>query len=382
MKRTLSVLLVIMVSIATAVTLRAETDESKPLSAKQWQRAIAIVGQNAALDGRYGHPESEFPEEYMLDDLNKVYKSSKWKKVYEYLKSKETEGGNIEKIREIAKEYTQPAGVVRKLKEYIASHPESASNTPPASPASASVDSEVPATQPVNTATIDAAPEEEMPATDSIAIINATAGGSTSESHGGWAMVLDVILLLMSAAALYFAWITKKENAELKKELDYKTNKLNSQFEKFSKNITTDLNRVTYLVNRRRPTDIDFDGGEKDGTEVAYNGPKRLFLTKPDANDYFIRTTEVVEIGNSIFELSTNDGVTGTFKVIDNPEVHQFALMMPTENLVRACTGKGIQISNGKTRIVTDREGTARLENCRWHVAVKAIIHYEAETNS
>lgn len=378
MKRTLSVLLVIMVSIATAVTLRAETDESKPLSAKQWQRAIAIVGQNAALDGRYGHPESEFPEEYMLDDLNKVYKSSKWKKVYEYLKSKETEGGNIEKIREIAKEYTQPAGVVRKLKEYIASHPESASNTPPASPASASVDSEVPATQPVNTATIDAAPEEEMPATDSIAIINATAGGSTSESHGGWAMVLDVILLLMSAAALYFAWITKKENAELKKELDYKTNKLNSQFEKFSKNITTDLNRVTYLVNRRRPTDIDFDGGEKDGTEVAYNGPKRLYLTKPDANDYFIRTTEVVEIGNSIFELSTNDGVTGTFKVIDNPEVHQFALMMPTENLVRACTGKGIQISNGKTRIVTDREGTARLENGRWHVAVKAIIHYEA----
>lgn len=378
MKRTLSVLLVIMVSIATAVTLRAETDESKPLSAKQWQRAIAIVGQNAALDGRYGHPESEFPEEYMLDDLNKVYKSSKWKKVYEYLKSKETEGGNIEKIREIAKEYTQPAGVVRKLKEYIASHPESASNTPPASPASALVDSEVPATQPVNTATIDAAPEEEMPATDSIAIINATAGGSTSESHGGWAMVLDVILLLMSAAALYFAWITKKENAELKKELDYKTNKLNSQFEKFSKNITTDLNRVTYLVNRRRPTDIDFDGGEKDGTEVAYNGPKRLFLTKPDANDYFIRTTEVVEIGNSIFELSTNDGVTGTFKVIDNPEVHQFALMMPTENLVRACTGKGIQISNGKTRIVTDREGTARLENGRWHVAVKAIIHYEA----
>ena len=378
MKRTLSVLLVIMVSIATAVTLRAETDESKPLSAKQWQRAIAIVGQNAALDGRYGHPESEFPEEYMLDDLNKVYKSSKWKKVYEYLKSKETEGGNIEKIREIAKEYTQPAGVVRKLKEYIASHPESASNTPPASPASAPVDSEVPATQPVNTATIDAAPEEEMPATDSIAIINATAGGSTSESHGGWAMVLDVILLLMSAAALYFAWITKKENAELKKELDYKTNKLNSQLEKFSENITTDLNRVTYLVNRRRPTDIDFDGGEKDGTEVAYNGPKRLFLTKPDANDYFIRTTEVVEIGNSIFELSTNDGVTGTFKVIDNPEVHQFALMMPTENLVRACTGKGIQISNGKTRIVTDREGTARLENGRWHVAVKAIIHYEA----
>ncbi len=376
MKRALSVFLVIMVGIATAVTLWAQTDESKPLSAKQWKRAIAIVGQHAALDGRYGHPESEFPAEYTLDDLNKVYKSSKWKKVYEYLKPKETEGGNIEKIREIAKEYTQPAGVVRKLNDYIAAHPESAANTTPPSPSP--VDSEVPATQPVNTATINAAPEEAMPATDSIAIINATADGNASESHSGWSMVLDVILFLMSAAALYFAWITKKENAELKKELDYKTDKLNSQFEKFSKNITTDLNRVTYLVNRRRPVDIEFDGGEKEGGEVVYNGPKRLFLTKPDANDYFIRTTEVVEIGNSIFELATNDGVTGTFKVIDNPEVHQFALMMPTENLVRACTGKGIQISNGKTRIVTDREGTARCENGRWHVAVKAIIHYEA----
>ncbi len=378
MKRALSLFLVVMVSFATAVTLLAQTDETKPLSAQQWKRAIAIVGQHAALDGRYGHPESEFPAEYTLDDLNKVYKSSKWKKVYEFLKTKENEGGNIEKIREIAKEYTQPAGVVRKLNDYIQAHPESAAKAQPAAPAEEKANEEMPATQPVNQASIDAAPEETLPVTDSIAVINASADGHKSESSSGWAVVLDVILFLMSGAALYFAWVTKKENTELKKELDYKTDKLNSQFEKFSKNITTDLNRVTYMVNRRRPSDIDFDGGDREGGEVVYNGPKRIFLTKPDANDYFIRSTEVVEIGNSIFELTTNDGITGTFKVIDNPEVHQFALMMPTENLVRACTGKGIQISNGKTRIVTDREGTARCDNGRWHVAVKAIIHYEA----
>lgn len=378
MKRALSLFLVVMVSFATAVTLLAQTDETKPLSAQQWKRAIAIVGQHAALDGRYGHPESEFPAEYTLDDLNKVYKSSKWKKVYEFLKTKENEGGNIEKIREIAKEYTQPAGVVRKLNDYIQAHPESAAKAQPAAPAEEKANEEMPATQPVNQASIDAAPEETLPVTDSIAVINASADGHKSESSSGWAVVLDVILFLMSGAALYFAWITKKENSELKKELDYKTDKLNSQFEKFSKNITTDLNRVTYMVNRRRPSDIEFDGADRESGEAVYSGPKRIFLTKPDANDYFIRSTEVVEIGNSIFELTTNDGITGTFKVIDNPEVHQFALMMPTENLVRACTGKGIQISNGKTRIVTDREGTARCDNGRWHVAVKAIIHYEA----
>lgn len=378
MKRALSLFLVVMVGFATAVTLLAQTDETKTLSAQQWKRGIAIVGQHAALDGRYGHPESEFPVEYTLDDLNKVYKSSKWKKVYEFLKTKENEGGNIEKIREIAKEYTQPAGVVRKLNDYIQAHPESAGNAQPAVAEDAKGGDELPATMPVEQASIDAAPEETLPATDSIAVINASADGHKTESSSGWAVVLDVILFLMASAALYLAWITKKENSELKKELDYKTDKLNSQFEKFSKNITTDLNRVTYMVNRRRPSDIEFEG-DKDGGEVtSYAGPKRLFLTKPDANEYFIRSTEVVEIGNSIFELTTNDGITGTFKVIDNPEVHQFALMMPTENLVRACTGKGIQISNGKTRIITDREGTARCDNGRWHVAVKAIIHYEA----
>ena len=378
MKRALSLFLVVMVGFATAVTLLAQTDETKTLSAQQWKRGIAIVGQHAALDGRYGHPESEFPVEYTLDDLNKVYKSSKWKKVYEFLKTKENEGGNIEKIREIAKEYTQPAGVVRKLNDYIQAHPESAGNAQPAVAEDAKGGDELPATMPVEQASIDAAPEETLPATDSIAVINASADGHKTESSSGWSVVLDVILFLMASAALYLAWITKKENSELKKELDYKTDKLNSQFEKFSKNITTDLNRVTYMVNRRRPSDIEFEG-DKDGGEVtAYAGPKRLFLTKPDANEYFIRSTEVVEIGNSIFELTTNDGITGTFKVIDNPEVHQFALMMPTENLVRACTGKGIQISNGKTRIITDREGTARCDNGRWHVAVKAIIHYEA----
>lgn len=378
MKRALSLFLVVMVGFATAVTLLAQTDETKTLSAQQWKRGIAIVGQHAALDGRYGHPESEFPVEYTLDDLNKVYKSSKWKKVYEFLKTKENEGGNIEKIREIAKEYTQPAGVVRKLNDYIQAHPESAGNAQPAVAEDAKGGDELPATMPVEQASIDAAPEETLPATDSIAVINASADGHKTESSSGWSVVLDVILFLMASAALYLAWITKKENSELKKELDYKTDKLNSQFEKFSKNITTDLNRVTYMVNRRRPSDIEFEG-DKDGGEVtSYAGPKRLFLTKPDANEYFIRSTEVVEIGNSIFELTTNDGITGTFKVIDNPEVHQFALMMPTENLVRACTGKGIQISNGKTRIITDREGTARCDNGRWHVAVKAIIHYEA----
>ena len=63
--------------------------------------------------------------------------------------------------------------------------------------------------------------------------------------------------------------------------------------------------------------------------------------------------------------------------VIDNRDVHHFALMMPTENLMRACTGNAIQMANGKTRIVTDRPGEAQLDNGKWRITLKANIHYE-----
>lgn len=374
--RLLTTILIVLIG---TMTLSAQTDENKTLTLQQWKRGIAIVGQNAALDGRYGHPESEFPKDYSLDDLNQVYKSSKWKKVYTALKAKEGKVGSIADLREIAKEYTPPYGVVRKLNDYIASHPEqSAAPEPkPAADTVKAMAAALPDTEKievVEAVTVD----ENLPETDSVAVIETTADNGSATSGSGWSVFFDVILLIIAAAALYLAWTLKKENAELKKELDYKVDKLNSQFEKFSKNITTDLNRVTYLVNKRRPVDIEFLSAKDDDEKPEYRGPRKLYLTKPDANDYFIRSTEAVEVGNSVFELTTNDGVTGTFKVIDNYDVQQTALQMPTEYLLRACTGKSINISSGKTRIITDREGTARCENGRWHVAVQAIIHYEA----
>ena len=84
-----------------------------------------------------------------------------------------------------------------------------------------------------------------------------------------------------------------------------------------------------------------------------------------------------MEPGNSIFRLSTADGVNATFEVICDVGVHQLALMMPTENLTRACTGENIQISAGKTRIVCDAPGTAKKEGNRWRIVKPAVIHYE-----
>ena len=101
-----------------------------------------------------------------------------------------------------------------------------------------------------------------------------------------------------------------------------------------------------------------------------------LFMNRPDEDDNFTRVSDTFEPGNSIYVLTTFDGQHGTFEVIDKPEVHRFALMMPAENLIRACSGNAIQIPNG-TRIVTDRPGEAEFIDGLWHIVVKAIIHYE-----
>ena len=90
-----------------------------------------------------------------------------------------------------------------------------------------------------------------------------------------------------------------------------------------------------------------------------------------------MRASTEFEAGNSIFVLETTDGVNAVFAVIDDKNVHRLALMMPTENLIGACTGEQIQLSHGKTRVVTDSPGAAVLDGDRWHITRRASIHYE-----
>ena len=106
-------------------------------------------------------------------------------------------------------------------------------------------------------------------------------------------------------------------------------------------------------------------------------GASKIFLSRPDDRGVFMAASSHIEPGNSIFVLTTTDGATGTFAVINDAGVHQLALMMPTENLTRACTGHNIQISAGKTRIVTDAPGRAVKDGRQWKIVEQAAIHYE-----
>lgn len=104
--------------------------------------------------------------------------------------------------------------------------------------------------------------------------------------------------------------------------------------------------------------------------------PRIIYLAQANADGVFTRADARYNMGNSIFKLVTTDGVSGSFSVIEDPTVFELALMMPSDFLVNACTGRNLQLSEGARAIVNEASGTAIFENGRWRVSRKAQIRY------
>lgn len=104
---------------------------------------------------------------------------------------------------------------------------------------------------------------------------------------------------------------------------------------------------------------------------------KVIYLGRANARGIFVRADRRINAGNTIYRLDTNDGLVGTFHVVDEPEVVDVALSNPTEYLGNGCTGEDIGDTAGVTRIVTESAGTAIFENGYWKILRKTRIRYE-----
>lgn len=104
---------------------------------------------------------------------------------------------------------------------------------------------------------------------------------------------------------------------------------------------------------------------------------KVIYLGRANNRGIFVRADRRINVGNTIFRLDTNDGLVGTFHVVDEPEVVDVALSEPVEYLGNGCTGEDLSDTAGVTRIVTDSAGTAIFENGYWKVLRKTRVHYE-----
>ena len=212
-----------------------------------------------------------------------------------------------------------------------------------------------------------------------------TPSSTVAEPEAGSNALIMVAFTLCAALGIALALAALYQIKKLKEEKNHEIAALktalkqrNEEVGQHLKSLSAQLVQVEERLSRREATQsVPQQKPKAAPPQKPKAMPTEFFVSRADEGGFFSSVSSRMEPGNSIFRLSTADGVNATFEVICDAGVHQLALMMPTENLTRACTGENIQISAGKTRIVCDAPGTAKKEGNRWRIVKPAVIHYE-----
>ena len=383
--------------VCLAITAMAQEPQpvqinaDQPLSPALWKQGVARCAHFTAYAKGFAKTSDEmlrrFPQGYTLDDLNNdVYgnQGARWEKIYNEFKKSEDKGGSMNDLKELV------IPQVWKLVEpdfttFITNHPEIANAVPAptdnGNPDGVQEDGENPEAEPIH----DARHRQQ----------HNNNGISCSANLPLW---LGIIGALLGLCALLTALSNRGKIKEMQRTFARELERTNANLQEFSTDAAEQMKalsiRLTGKGYRKPETVVEpeamaveepvIEEVPEDAEAVAAAAEPQeeapevmnLFMNRPDEDDNFTRVSDTFQPGNSIYVLTTFDGKHGTFEIIDQPEVHQFALMMPAENLIRACSGNAIQIPSGN-RIVTDRAGEAEFVDGKWHVVVKAIIHYE-----
>lgn len=378
-----------------AISALAQIPENQTLPASLWKQGIARCAHYTAYAKGFAKKSDEmlakFPQGYTLDDLNEVYgnQGKKWEDIYDEFKKEEGKSGSISDLKELV------SAPVWKLVEpdfnaFITDHPDMLKEAP----APAADEQQEPAG------------DEQQQGEDNAEPAKA-AGAKTSlpACPANLPLWLSIIGALLGLWALLTALSNRGKIKEMRRNFSRELDRTNANLQEFSTDAANQMKALSIRMTGKgirtneplepietlveQPADEPMEEFEAEPAAEFEAEPQQdepavvdesevmnLFMSKPDENDDFTRISDTFEPGNSIYVLTTFDGTHGTFEVIDKPEVHRFALMMPAENLIRACSGNAIQIPNG-SHIVTDRPGEAEFIDGRWHIIVKAIIHYE-----
>ncbi len=393
-------ILIMAAIVCLATSALAQVADNQQLSQALWKQGVARCAHYTAyakgFAKRSDEMRSRFPQGYTLDDLNDVYgkQGEKWEKIYEEFKKADGKSGSIEDLKELVTPQVWKL-VEPDFKAFITDHPDLINA--PAAPA------EGDPSQEGDGDNVQQDQDANMPPP-------APADERHRRQHGATAcdanlpLWLGILGSLLGLCALLTALSNRGKINEMKRSFAREIDRTNANLQEFSTDAADQMKALSIRLTGREPRPVksvepvledvpaqdeeipvqdDADDEVEEpvaATEPIQENDERelmtLFMNKPDENDNFTRVSDTLEPGNSIYVLDTWDGVHGKFEVIDKPEVHRFALMMPAENLIRACSGNAIQIPSG-TRIVTDRPGEAEFIDGKWHIVVKAIIHYE-----
>lgn len=105
-------------------------------------------------------------------------------------------------------------------------------------------------------------------------------------------------------------------------------------------------------------------------------GCSSFYLAPPASDGTFLNFSPTVQIGKSVYELTTADGVNGTFSMIDSDDALATAMISVSQFVKSVCRIEG-NTRVYPTHISTIEKGVAVMENGKWKVSKKAIVRFE-----
>jgi len=102
---------------------------------------------------------------------------------------------------------------------------------------------------------------------------------------------------------------------------------------------------------------------------------RQIYLAAPNPDGTFSAFSSEVQIGKSIYLLTTSDGVHGTFIMIDSSDAVATACISVSQMVKPACKVIG-NPSMASRSVITDEEGTAEFQNGSWRVTQKAVVRF------
>lgn len=100
------------------------------------------------------------------------------------------------------------------------------------------------------------------------------------------------------------------------------------------------------------------------------------YLAAPTASGVFSSCSPREQIGKSIYQLTTKDGINGSFVMLNTPDAIATAMISISQFIKSACKVIGNSAIYPRS-IVTEEEGTATFQAGEWHISRKAVVHFE-----
>lgn len=100
------------------------------------------------------------------------------------------------------------------------------------------------------------------------------------------------------------------------------------------------------------------------------------YLPAPNSDGCFNSASPTEQIGKSIYQLSTTDGVNGTFIMLNSPDAIATAMISVSQFVKPVCKVVG-NASVYPRSIETVDEGSAVFENGIWRVVNKAVVKFD-----